>query len=392
MSKYIYLRPEQSETGRYSLYNANGEDVYSDLGVHHGLMAKAMDNEQAIRFNTETGRARRVDMKMFFEKTQSHPINEQKQAVDEDIKEHEDITNFIQHEAVGLKPSDLFIEPLVWKYLVRNVVRSQNTVMCGPTGSGKTQTVYALARALNRPLHTFNLGATQDARGSLIGNTHFKNEETLFNESPFVKAIQTPNAIILLDELSRANPEASNILMSVLDDKQRFLRLDEEEDSPIIKVHPTVTFLATANIGTEYTATRVMDRALMDRFVPITMEYLSEDEEFQLLTKLFPEVSDHNRKMVAKAVTVVREDVKEEDGQLTHNLSTRHSIEMASLINDGFSVKETLDLVVWPQYDTDGGMESDQSYVKKLVQSVITEEPEPIENKYDESEPEIPEF
>lgn len=394
MSNYIYLKPEQSDTGRYSLYNPNGEDVYSELNVSAGLMQKAVQNEQAVRYNTKTDRCRRVDMNMYFEKTQSSPVNTQKQA-QEDSEEHEDIKNFVQHESVALKPDELFMDDLIWKYLIRNVVRSQNTMMCGPTGSGKTQTIKWVAEALGRPLHTFNLGATQDPRGALIGNTHFSQEDgTFFNESPFIKAIQQPNAIILLDELSRANPEAFNILMTVLDDGQRYVRLDEADDSPIVEVHPTVTFMATANIGMEYSSTRVIDRALKDRFVPIEMEYLSEEDEYSLLTKLFPNVSDHNRSMVAKAVTKVRDDVSSEDGQLTHNLSTRHSIEMASLLNDGFSVNEVLELVVWPQYDTDGGQDSDQTYVKQLVQSVITEEPEEVENAYsgNESDDEIPDF
>lgn len=378
MSNYIFLKPEQSDTGRYSLINPNGEDIYADVDVHPGLMKKAVKNEQAIRYNTSTDRARRVDLGMYFEKTSSTPVNTQKQSPEDD-EEHQKILNFIQHESVGVKPDELFMDNLTWKYLMRNVLRSQNTLMCGPTGSGKTQTVVWVAEALDRPLFRFNLGATQDPRGALIGNTHFSSKAgTFFNESPFIKSIQTPNAIILLDELSRANPEAFNILMTVLDDGQRYVRLDEADDSPIIYIHPTVTFMATANIGVEYSSTRVIDRALRDRFVPIEMDYLSEEDEYALLTKLFPKVSDHNRKMVAKAVTKVREDVKSEDGQLMDSLSTRHSIEMASLINDGFDINETLELVIWPQFDTDGGSDSDNTYVKQLVQSIITTESEPL--------------
>lgn len=394
-NKYSYLWPEQSDTGRYSLIDENGNDVYGDLdGPSPGLMKKAVEADQCVRLDNETGRFYRKDKKFYFNKTQSVPLNEQEQSVEEQ-RDHDEIVTFIQKDAIDLKPRELFMDDLTWKYLVRNIVRSKNTMMCGPTGSGKTQTVKWVAEALNRPLFKFNLGATQDPRGALIGNTHFASEEgTFFNQSPFVKAIQTPNAVILLDELSRANPEAANILMTVLDDGQRYLRLDEAEDSPVVKVNPTVTFVATANIGVEYSATRVMDRALKDRFVPITMEYLSEDDEFSLLKLLFPNVSDHNRRMVAKAVTKVREDVRSEDGQLTHNLSTRHSIDMASLLNDGFTIHDALELIVWPQYDTDGGMDSDQSYAKKLIQAIITEEPEEVENVDTENNDssEIPDF
>ena len=90
--------------------------------------------------------------------------------------------------------------------------------MVGPAGSGKTEAAKALPTATDRPFFYFNLGATQDPRSTLIGNTHFKNNETLFDESAFIKAIKTDNAVILLDELSRAHPEAWNILMTVLEE------------------------------------------------------------------------------------------------------------------------------------------------------------------------------
>ena len=231
-----------------------------------------------------------------------------------------------------------------------------------------------LAESLSRPLHIFNLGSTQDPRATLIGNTHFDSKKgTFFSESPFIEAIQQPNSIILLDELSRANPEAFNILMSVLDPNQRYLRIDESVNSPIINVHPTVTFIGTANVGMEYTSTRVIDRALQDRFVTIQMDYLDEQGEIELLSNIFSEVEDTKIKTVAKLVTLVRQDVKSDEGQLERNLSTRHSIEMVSLINDGFTIEEVLEIVVYPNYSTDGGLESELTYVKQLLQSVMDE-------------------
>ena len=97
--------------------------------------------------------------------------------------------------------------------------------MTGPAGCGKTMAAKSVVNALERPDFYFNLGATQDPRATLIGNTHFNKEDgTVFSEALFVKAIQTENAVILLDELSRAHPEAHNILMTVLDEGQRYLR------------------------------------------------------------------------------------------------------------------------------------------------------------------------
>ena len=130
-------------------------------------------------------------------------------------------------------PKDFFIDELKWKFLLRNIVKGKNIMMTGPSGCGKTDATFRAAKALDREVIYFNLGATQDPRSTLIGNTHYnKDTGTYFSESLFVSAIQKENTVILLDELSRAHPEAWNILMTVLDPIQRYLRLDEKDDSP----------------------------------------------------------------------------------------------------------------------------------------------------------------
>ncbi|GHV71306.1 hypothetical protein FACS189420_5910 [Bacteroidia bacterium] len=50
----------------------------------------------------------------------------------------------------------------------------------------------------------------------------------------------------------KAKPEAWNILMSVLDINQRYLRLDEEVDSPTVFVAQGLTFMATALLLLSY--------------------------------------------------------------------------------------------------------------------------------------------
>ena len=48
--------------------------------------------------------------------------------------------------------------------------------------------------------------------------------------------------------------------------------------------------LCYPNIGNEYTSTRVLDKALMDRFTIIEMDVLSNEEELGLLQYMFPNV------------------------------------------------------------------------------------------------------
>jgi len=349
-----------------SYVNRNGKKTYRkvDMGIYNNLIAP---------LNTENGGV-----------------------TIEDNLDHTAVKEFIHNSSVSLKPKSLVMTELKWKYLIRSAVRAKNIMMTGPAGCGKTMAAKSLVKALDRPDFYFNLGATQDPRATLIGNTHFdKNKGTFFSESAFVKAIKTPNAVILLDELSRAHPDAWNILMTVLDGGQRYLRLDEADGSPIVKVADGVTFIATANIGNEYTSTRVMDRAILDRFVTIEMDVLNDEQEFGLLKFMFPEVNENDLKAISEISHHTRVQSLSENGKVTSMISTRASVEMAGLIYDGFNLMEAAEISIFPFFSNDGGVDSERTYVKQLVQKyVIDEKNDPLFNeiKEDKVEDEIPMF
>ena len=285
----------------------------------------------------------------------------------------EDFLKFIHNESADLKPQMLFMNELKWKYLIRNILRGKNIMMTGPAGCGKTMAAKAAANSIEGySMEIFNLGSTQDPRATLIGNTQFDTKKgTVFSPSPFVKAIQTPNTVIVLDEISRAHPEAHNILMSVLDAGQRYLRLDEASDSPIVKVAEGVSFIASANIGNEYTSTRQLDRAIVDRFTIIEMDTLTSEEETSLLMMMYPSVDEVVLTNVAKITSMTRSDVKKETPTLSNSLSTRTAVEIGSLLYDGFSLAEAAEITIFPLFEDAGGAQSERTFIKQYVQKFV---------------------
>lgn len=338
------------------------------------MIQHAVTNNEALVFDVTTGRSKRISKDGLIE-VATPPID-----VIQPTPNLDPILQLINN-AHKIKPSTLEMSDIKWKYLVRSAVRGKNIMMVGPAGCGKTQAAKELPLATNRPFFYFNLGATQDPRSSLIGNTHFKSGETIFDESSFVKAIKTENAVILLDELSRAHPEAWNILMSVLDEGQRYLRLDEDVNSPTIQVANNVSFIATANIGTEYTSTRVLDRALMDRFEIIEVDILSLSQEELLLEKRFGNVVSSNLlHAVADIADATRKEWKDENGKLSTMISTRMTIRICELLADGFSLTEAAEVAILPFFDGTGGTDSERTYVKQVIQKHIATEMNDIFN------------
>tara|TARA_R110002153_G_scaffold110181_1_gene251119 strand:+ start:58 stop:1260 length:1203 start_codon:yes stop_codon:yes gene_type:complete len=376
MQNTTFLRPETNGT-TYTMVDSSG-NTFNNLNAirtNKATIQKAIREDKAIKLvidgdDIKMTTTQQVDKDL---KGQAPlPIDLQEQVIPSDIPlAQQELMAFI-NQAPDLKPTLMKMGDLKWKYLIRSAVRGKNIMMTGAAGCGKTMAAKSLVNALDRPEFYFNLGATQDPRSTLIGNTHFNKEDgTYFSESTFVKAIKTPNAVILMDELSRAHPDAWNILMTVLDQGQRYLRLDEAEGSPTIAVAPGVCFVATANIGNEYTSTRVMDKALMDRFIIVEMDLLDKQDEVDLLKELYPNLEVKMIDNIASIAEASRKEMATDAPRISSAISTRTTVEMASIMYDGFELQDAATVTVYPQYDSSGGVDSERTFIKQIVQKFV---------------------
>ena len=361
-------------------YDDNGDvrgiDIMNDVPLTKEFFKSRPDMKQRVEkaINTKTylaayQRGTRLGYKFITQKEQTNYMDGALN--DKSPIEGTKVTKLINDFKHVKPPKDFFIDDLKWKFLLRNIIKGKNIMMTGPSGCGKTDATFKAARALDREVIYFNLGATQDPRSTLIGNTHYnKDTGTYFSESLFVSAIQKENTVILLDELSRAHPEAWNILMTVLDPIQRYLRLDEKDNSPTIKVANGVSFIATANIGMEYTATRVIDRAILDRFSLIEMKPLSQENEYTLLKGKFPSIDEKLLFNLCAIVGDIRKELSSDTPRLSTMVSTRNTIEIASLLDEGFSLDDAAELLIYPLFPNDGN-DSERVFTKQLIQKYI---------------------
>jgi MoxR-like ATPase len=256
------------------------------------------------------------------------------------------------------------IDPDMWFLLVRNCLRGENTLITGPTGSGKTELISHLARVMSKDMSIQDMGTLQDAQSALLG-VHRLNKEghSEFETAPFVDHIKG-GGIVLLDEINRAPMAANNILFPCLD-KRRYLPIDIAcaEGDRRVDVHPETFFIATANLGSEYAGTNALDRALLDRFFIIEMDYPQEEDEIRVIVSRTG-VQERQATAVVKVANEIRKQYKSQD--LSSAISVRHTLQAANLIADGFDVSKALMQTVMPLFEDSIGV-SERSKVLSIV-------------------------
>jgi MoxR-like ATPase len=157
---------------------------------------------------------------------------------------------------------------------------------------------------------------------------------------------------------------ANNILFPCLDNR-RYLPVDiaHDENDQKIEVNPDTVFIATANIGSEYSGTNALDRALLDRFFPIETQYPKEKDEVKILM-IRTGIEEKPAKAIVKVANEVRKQYK--DQELSTSISVRHTLQTASLVVDGFDLVNAIECVVMPLFEDSIGA-SERAKVKSII-------------------------
>ena len=140
-------------------------------------------------------------------------------------RETENLANLEKNLKDVVYGQDSAIEDIVDKILVAQAgLKPENKpvgsfVFMGPTGTGKTETAKQLSNALGVKLVRFDMSEYQEKHSvaKLIGSPpgYVGHEET--GGQLIEKLQENPNCVLLLDEIEKAHPDVSQVLLQVMD-------------------------------------------------------------------------------------------------------------------------------------------------------------------------------
>jgi len=202
------------------------------------------------------------------------------------------ITDKILVSQAGLKPDDKPVGSFVFM---------------GPTGTGKTETAKQLANELGVKLVRFDMSEYQEKHSvaKLIGSPpgyvgHEDNAGTLIE-----RLQEHPNCVLLLDEIEKAHPDVSQILLQIMDNGKITGSNGKEADAR------NCTLILTTNLGAKDAEKTAIgfgsseedntydDKALKDFFAPefrnrldatITFGNLSKETMMKIVGKFLVEL------------------------------------------------------------------------------------------------------
>lgn len=331
-----FLEPQGSDSVRYTL----GLLRNSKLSLSRELLNK-LDSVTAekVELSITEEQIREVSGKntsiSFFVKTNNYEI------IDATITEIEhskgvstkDILSEIKSNPLYRCPNPMddgwYVDPDVWDFLMASLITKQHILLRGDTGSGKTELVRLIANRFKKDLTTIDMSIL-DGRTTLCGSTKLINGNTVIKKAKFAEELEKPS-FILLDELSRADAMANNVLLPVLDSR-RELHMEELGDIENVKRHDDCIIWATANVGIEYTGTGNIDEAISNRFTQVILNYAPIDYETEILMS-----RTHIPRREAKYLAGMA-DISRSNPTITHPVSTRQLLNIAEYVAMGFDM------------------------------------------------------
>ncbi len=207
----------------------------------------------------------------------------------------------------------------------------------GPTGTGKTETARALAKQMESKLVKFDMSEYQERHSvsKLIGAPpgYVGHAEGKMGQGQLLAEVEdSPNCVVLLDEVEKAAPEVLQLLLQVMDDGRLTGATGKVVD------FSNVILLMTSNLGAadaetlkigfgDQIKTKAVEKAVEKFFTPEFRNRLDAVVEFN---KLDPELM---LKIVDRLVVETNEMLFENDSGIVIELT---DVARQQLADDGY--------------------------------------------------------
>lgn len=227
------------------------------------------------------------------------------------------------------------------------LARGENVFLWGPPGTGKTAWAMQAAASLGRPFALISCDDQTDAPTLLGMTVPSQDGGTQWQDGALTKAIQTPGAVICIDEPSIARAGALMVLQNVLAYRVLYIA----ETGRRVPVAKGVIFIACDNTnGTGggarhgFTGTGRLNDAFLDRFGSfIFLGYLPEDKEAQVIMRKTGCTKELAALLVSAATTT---RAHADQGVITNGISLRRLFAWAALLSDGVEPRAAFNAAV----------------------------------------------
>jgi len=233
----------------------------------------------------------------------------------------------------GIVPD--FIPPECADEVATLVKAGVQLCLYGPSGCGKDALLYAVSKVLGKSFHQFSVsGGIRFSQ--LFYSVTLRDGNSEVTLQPLLRAIQDPNALVVLDEIMSIDEDIGLGLNSILEPSQRYIV------TPIGTIHCKATIVATSNtsgrsMSEMYSGTKRQDESLISRFVMYPMDYSPQVVDYVI--SLLPSTAGNQVRIWYESLAR-----KVREAQVPYDVSIRRLRQVVQLFHAGLPVRRAWEL------------------------------------------------
>jgi MoxR-like ATPase len=219
---------------------------------------------------------------------------------------------FNDPSAPAIDPCFVWTESIL-KHLILSQDNGDNLWFGGEKGTGKSETVRQFAAKTGRGYTRINFNKYTTSE-DFVGAVGLENGATVFKMGDFLRAFTTPASLILLDEITNADPAVLAVLNGFLESNSAVSYGGQVwRRAPDVLVFAADNTMTNGDESGRYAGTRTMNSALADRFARlVAFKHMELDVEVEAVvrhTGCKPALAEH----ILKAVHACRAKVESGD-------------------------------------------------------------------------------